>query len=561
MRTTGRDAEPCSADDVQRLDEQNQDQTSKARFELVKIGDPRRHDQLRRRPRSAARHLALYPHSDRMRLPLAQRTTRHEGSPENTNGPALLSRAHLRASTAAVRRRTARTPAGSSSCPAACAVDGAAAGAVAARPEDAMAMIAQPGRPPWLIRRSVHVQRRRADHDMCVDPYGYYGWGVYDDKPPSSANPLEVERRRGRQPDHRRHLRDDAAAGGLQLGRDRADPAARMGLAHRRLGLDRRSVMLAPTLVDRLAVGRQGRHDQTRRTAPRPTPTRYQIVRIGASGRVRARAGDRRRLPPDAAAQLRRDLAGRDAERDELRRAERDSRHAARRPTGWPRSQAEDYFVPTVTFAAHAKPLARARRDGELPLGDDFDGSGEVHLRDQHLSERRTQRSATDAVQERSDRSLAIKLGPAVDADARRALRRQAACLDEAARKKMKRPPPDDPMGTRGLGHRGSTSPTTSTSARAATLGRDRVRREHRVARGRRRRRFARPVPLEDLTSRSRIAISRTRSRCGSAAASSVMPRRLQMHAGVFYENRGVDPALRQHRRVRVLAASAPGSA
>ena len=35
------EAEPCSADDVQRLDEQNQDQTSKARFELVKIGDLR----------------------------------------------------------------------------------------------------------------------------------------------------------------------------------------------------------------------------------------------------------------------------------------------------------------------------------------------------------------------------------------------------------------------------------------------------------------------------------------------------------------------------------------
>ena len=34
-------AELCSADDVKRLDEQNQDQTSKARFELVKIGDLR----------------------------------------------------------------------------------------------------------------------------------------------------------------------------------------------------------------------------------------------------------------------------------------------------------------------------------------------------------------------------------------------------------------------------------------------------------------------------------------------------------------------------------------
>ena len=113
--------------------------------------------------------------------------------------------------------------------------------------------------------------------------------------------------------------------------------------------------------------------------------------------------------------------------------------------------------------------------------------------------------------------------------------------IDEATRKKMKSPPPEDPMGTeawdieanfvynlneRASGVLAETGSDVSIVSREVGGGGD-----------------SQTVPLEDLTSQEQdrhledsIAI-----RLGGSA--SVLPRKLQIHGGVFYENRAVDPA------------------
>src|SRR5438477_8119138 len=52
-------------------------------------------------------------------------------------------------------------------------------GAVAARPEDPMTLAHDPAGMALLSGHQIMLDLDTAFHDMCVDPYGYYGWGVY----------------------------------------------------------------------------------------------------------------------------------------------------------------------------------------------------------------------------------------------------------------------------------------------------------------------------------------------------------------------------------------------
>jgi hypothetical protein len=52
-------------------------------------------------------------------------------------------------------------------------------GAVAARPEDPMALLHNPAGLALLSGQQIMLDVDVSIHSMCVDPYGYYGWGVY----------------------------------------------------------------------------------------------------------------------------------------------------------------------------------------------------------------------------------------------------------------------------------------------------------------------------------------------------------------------------------------------
>src|SRR5882724_12744524 len=53
-------------------------------------------------------------------------------------------------------------------------------GATAARPEDPMAMTQNPAGLAFLPGHVALVGLDAPFQKMCVDPYGYYGWGVYN---------------------------------------------------------------------------------------------------------------------------------------------------------------------------------------------------------------------------------------------------------------------------------------------------------------------------------------------------------------------------------------------
>jgi len=66
-------------------------------------------------------------------------------------------------------------------------------GAVLARPEDAMVLVHNPAGLTSLHGDSFLFNLELSLHSMCFDPYGYYGWGVYSGDDSEFGDPLEVE--------------------------------------------------------------------------------------------------------------------------------------------------------------------------------------------------------------------------------------------------------------------------------------------------------------------------------------------------------------------------------
>jgi hypothetical protein len=66
-------------------------------------------------------------------------------------------------------------------------------GAVIARPEDAMVLVHNPAGLTALHGDSFMFSLELTLHSMCFDPYGYYGWGVYNGDDSEFGDPLEVE--------------------------------------------------------------------------------------------------------------------------------------------------------------------------------------------------------------------------------------------------------------------------------------------------------------------------------------------------------------------------------
>jgi long-subunit fatty acid transport protein len=243
-------------------------------------------------------------------------------------------------------------------------------GAVAARPEDPMALIHNPAGLAFLPGDQFMLNVDVPIHDMCVDLYGYYGWGVYEPGPRAPGAP-------GRFGDFGDPLADAYATMPLPevCNTGQIAPIPHIAWAAHlsdkfTLGLG----MVAPTLVAGLQYGGEDGTISVDGEAF-PTPTRYQLVRQRVTFALAPSVGAAYRVLPALSVGANLQIA--------MVRAE--SRAVQNATSGTNPAQdwlidvaAEDYFIPAITFGVHARPLPALDLTASMRWVDTFDGSGEV---------------------------------------------------------------------------------------------------------------------------------------------------------------------------------------
>jgi len=241
------------------------------------------------------------------------------------------------------------------------------AGAVAARPEDATAIVTNPAGLAFLPGAQVVVGVDAPFQKECVDPYGYYGWGVDKAGTTGFGNQLDVGTKS--QPGYAVTPLSPVcnSAGTFPLPQIAAQGYIVKNLAY---GIG----FLEPVLVP----GQQfGGSDGTVQTpyGPRPTPTRYTMVKqevIFASAPSFSLAY---RFVPQMAAGMTLQI---------LSVAARSTQ--AQNPFGGTAPStdflstvtAQDFFIPALTFSVHAKPTPALNLMAAFKWSDDFRGSGDA---------------------------------------------------------------------------------------------------------------------------------------------------------------------------------------
>lgn len=237
-------------------------------------------------------------------------------------------------------------------------------GAVLARPMDPMAMLHNPAGLPRLSGEQVMLNLDFAFHDMCFDPYGYYGWGippkegggVSDFGDPTSAEYTE------------RRL-DQVCNSAPVL------PVPQMAWAFHVLDdLAFAIGFVAPTIVSGLQWGGDNGSIATS-GGPRPTPTRYQMIRQEVLFGLNPTFSAGYRFSDALSVGLTLHIgmlkanayamttvgSGTSPEDDMLTKL-----------------TVEDYFVPGVTASIHSEPLPGLSLMASARIFDDFDGPGEM---------------------------------------------------------------------------------------------------------------------------------------------------------------------------------------
>lgn len=248
-------------------------------------------------------------------------------------------------------------------------------GATAARPTDNMAMSLNPAGLVELSGNQVFLQLDTVFDHVCVQPYGFYGWGVYltEDQQGNLTN----------RDDRRSEFGDPASAA---YGRRHLDRMCNSGaisalpqFAFSFHVTDRLSLaagFVAPAMT---SIAQWGGEDGTIQTdtGPRPSPTRYQFVRqevkfalnptvsaayrvlpwlsVGATLQVAMVSADNYLVMP-----LR---AGTSPANDMMAKL-----------------HASDFFMPSLTLSVHAKPHKRVRIAGTFNWSDGLNGSGDMTL-------------------------------------------------------------------------------------------------------------------------------------------------------------------------------------
>jgi long-subunit fatty acid transport protein len=246
-------------------------------------------------------------------------------------------------------------------------------GAVAARPTNPMTVLQNPAGLAFLSDDQLILNFDTSFHDMCVSPYGFYGWGVY--------------------------LPDERSGTAVQDARrsEFGDPASTQYSA-RYLDKVCNSAKVAPTpnlafayhLTDQLSLGfglvapsvlvsglQYGGKDGTIAAGDgaRPTPTRYQMINAEFLFGLNVVAGLAYRVIPQLSVGLGVQVSSGSGKTNAVM-----ARTAGTNPADdiYLSVAAHDYFVPALTFSVLAKPIPRLTVTGMFTWNDGVRGSGDV---------------------------------------------------------------------------------------------------------------------------------------------------------------------------------------
>jgi hypothetical protein len=240
-------------------------------------------------------------------------------------------------------------------------------GAVAARPVDGMALIQNPAGLAFMSGQQIMLDIDLPIHHMCVDPYGYYGWGVYTDDPAL-----------------RSEFGDPTVTG---VGTYASTPLPKTCNSGRPGGLPQLSWIkkisnrisigagfIAPTVVTGMQFGGA---DGTIETAygPRPTPTRYTIVRQQAEFALDPVIGAAYRIFRSWAAGLSFQVLMIKGKASAVQNQFGGTNPAT---DAFVEVESQDYFIPALTLSTHYRPIQALNFMAAFRWIDNFDGSGEA---------------------------------------------------------------------------------------------------------------------------------------------------------------------------------------
>ncbi|HMI83020.1 MAG TPA: hypothetical protein VK550_02945 [Polyangiaceae bacterium] len=398
-------------------------------------------------------------------------------------------------------------------------------GAVAARPEDPLALLHNPAGLAFLSGSQVIVGADAPLHHMCVTPYGYYGWGIYGAGSSEFGDPLAV---------------DNPSM--PTIGANYATtPLGQVCNSARVVPIPQLAVMTK--ITDDIAIGgglvaplvvaglQYGGTDGTQQTpyGPRPTPTRYSIIAQDADFALAPSIGGAYRVLPELSFGINVQIAMLKANTTMVQ-----NNFGGTQPsTDWlVKIKAQDFFTPSITFAVHARPRPQLNLMGAFRWVDNFRGTGELTYETNTFHRGATAGPVPYQNPPVKLSDVVVRLPWQITMGAR-----YAGLLPDVDCE----PGPGDPMDTElwdielDLGY----SLNARASNTSASIGQD-VTVVTRTAGGGA---GSNTVPLKDLAAFDIDHHLKDSASVRLGGSYAVLPRKLVVHAGGFFESRGVDPA------------------
>lgn len=246
-------------------------------------------------------------------------------------------------------------------------------GAIAAKPVDATTLMHNPAGLTALDGNQGHYGLDLPVDSICVQPYGYYGWGiVLPDMPPGSPVNLDVRRSEFGDPastNYGRRPLDKVCNSGSVLPVPQLAASLRV---HERIWLA--MGLVAPVLVTGVQWGGS---DGTIAVGDRarPTPTRYNVVRQDVQFAFNPTFGAAYRALPWLSFGLGFQMAMGALDSYQVMALRAGTSPASDMMT---KLHAADYFVPTLIFGAYASPGKHLRIGATVTWSDGVDGSGNL---------------------------------------------------------------------------------------------------------------------------------------------------------------------------------------